>query len=141
MNRKIGLLAMFSPLLFAAVYLTMSSVRREYSHLTKAISELGSLDAPRAWVWNVFGYIIPGLLVALLGLGIRNRFATARGALLPAVALVASGLLMTLAQSRSVTSAEETGKNRRCCQNQRRPDERAPLASLAHNSRERECGD
>lgn len=96
MNRKIGLLAMFSPLLFAAVYLTMSSMRPEYSHLTKAISELGSLDAPRAWAWNIFGYMIPGLLVALLGLGIRNRFATTRGALLPAVALVASGLFMTL---------------------------------------------
>ena len=96
MNRKIGLLAMFSLLLFAAVYLTMSSVRPEFSHLTKAISELGSVDAPRGWAWNVFGYMIPGLLVALLGLGIRNRFATTRGALLPAAALVASGLLMTL---------------------------------------------
>jgi hypothetical membrane protein len=96
MNRKIGLLAMFSPVLFAAAYLTMSSLRPEYSHLTKAISELGSVDAPRAWAWNVFGYIIPGLLIALLGLGVRHRFATTRGALLPAAALVASGLLMTL---------------------------------------------
>jgi hypothetical membrane protein len=96
MNRKIGLLAMFSPLLFAAVYLTLASLRPEFSHLSKAISELGSIDAPRAWAWNVFGYMIPGLLVALLGLGIRNRFATKRGALLPAAALVASGLLMTL---------------------------------------------
>ncbi|HVF71723.1 MAG TPA: DUF998 domain-containing protein [Chthoniobacterales bacterium] len=96
MNRTIGLLAMFNPLLFTGVYLTMSAMRPEYSHLTKAISELGSVDAPRAWAWSVFGYIIPGLVVALLGLGVRKRFGPERGALLPGAALVLSGLLIAL---------------------------------------------
>ena len=37
-----------TPVWFLAVYLTMSAVRPEYSHLTKAISELGSWDAPKS---------------------------------------------------------------------------------------------
>jgi hypothetical protein len=53
---------MLSPLWFAVVYLALSAARPEYSHLTKAISELGSVDAPRAWVWNIFGYIISPLV-------------------------------------------------------------------------------
>jgi len=49
-NRQIGILAMVVPVWFTAVYLILAGLRPEYSHLTKAISELGSVDAPRAWV-------------------------------------------------------------------------------------------
>ena len=97
-RNKIGLIALATPLWFVAVYLVMSSRRPEFSHLTKAISELGSLDAPDRWFWNVLGYILPGLAIALLGLGLKWDFARAdRKALGPAMALVASGLFMALA--------------------------------------------
>jgi hypothetical membrane protein len=96
MNRSIGLLAMIVPVWFTGIYLTLSTRRPEYSHLTKAISELGSVDAPRAWIWNLLGYMLPGIAVALLGLGIGNRFANESGARVPAWALVASGLFMAL---------------------------------------------
>jgi len=48
MNRTIGLLAMIVPVWFAATYFVQSALRPELSHLTKAVSELGSVDAPRA---------------------------------------------------------------------------------------------
>jgi hypothetical membrane protein len=95
-NRRIGLVAAIVPVWFAAIYFALSSVRPEYRHLTKAISELGSVDAPRAWVWNLFGYILPGLAIALLGAGIRNRFAHEPRARVPTWALIASGLFMAL---------------------------------------------
>ena len=39
-NRQIGILAMVVPVWFTAVYLILAGLRPEYSHLTKAISEL-----------------------------------------------------------------------------------------------------
>jgi hypothetical membrane protein len=96
MNRKIAVLAMLSPLWFASVYLALSALRPEYSHLTKAISELGSVDAPRAWAWNIFGYIIPGIIVGLLGHGMGKRFANQAGVGLVSLALISAGLFMAL---------------------------------------------
>jgi hypothetical membrane protein len=96
MNRKIGLLAMIVPVWFTGIYLILSTLRPEYSHLHKAISELGSVGAPRAWMWNLLGFILTGIAVALLGLGIGTRFAKESGARVPAWALVASGLFMAL---------------------------------------------
>jgi hypothetical membrane protein len=84
------------PVWFAAVYLILAGLRPEYSHLTKAISELGSLDAPRAWVWNLGGYIIPGAVVSLLGFGLGRHFVRQAGIRLASWALIASGLLMAL---------------------------------------------
>src|SRR6266850_3851082 len=95
-NRQIGILAMVVPVWFTAVYLILAGLRPEYSHLTKAISELGSVDAPRAWVWNLLGYVLPGAIVSLLGLGIGKHFASEAGIRTPSWALIASGLLMAL---------------------------------------------
>ena len=95
-NRLIGILAMVVPVWFAAVYFILAGLRPEYSHLTKAISELGSVDAPRAWVWNLFGYILPGAIVSMLGYGIGKHFASEAGIRTPSWALIASGLLMAL---------------------------------------------
>jgi hypothetical membrane protein len=96
-RKTIGLLALVTPFWFLTVYLVMSSRRPEYSHLTKAISELGSLDAPDRWFWNVLGYILPGAAMALLGAGLRQDFALAgRRVPIPSLALVASGLFMAM---------------------------------------------
>jgi hypothetical membrane protein len=95
-NRKIGLVATIVPVWVTAIYFALSSVRPEYRHLTKAISELGSVDAPRAWIWNLFGYILPGLAIALLGRGIGKRFAQDSRARVPAWSLIACGLFMAL---------------------------------------------
>ncbi|MFB9067419.1 hypothetical protein B1808_12635 [Pseudofulvimonas gallinarii] len=96
-QKKIGLVAIATPLWFLTVYLAMSAMRPDYAHTDQAISELGSLDAPNLWAWNVLGYILPGFAVALLGIGLRREF-MGRGlrANGPAMALVAAGLLMAL---------------------------------------------
>ena len=96
-QKKIGFLAMAVPLWFLAVYVVMAAMRPDYSHTDRAISELGSLDAPNLWAWNVFGYILPGLVVALLGVGLRREFQPqGRGAAIASFAVVAAGLLMAL---------------------------------------------
>jgi hypothetical membrane protein len=95
-NRTTGLLALAMPFWFALVYLCMSSMRPEYSHYTKAISELGSIDAPNRWIWNIGGYVVPGLVVALLGFCIADQLRGSRGIKLASYSLVVSGLLMAM---------------------------------------------
>ena len=96
-QKKIGLVAVATPFWFLLVYLVMSAMRPDYLHTDQAISELGSLDAPNLWAWNVLGYILPGLAVALLGIGVRRELATYEvRATAPAMALMAAGLLMSL---------------------------------------------
>ena len=94
--RRAGLLAVLTPVWFWAVYAVMVALRPDFSHLTDAVSELGSLGAPRAWVWNVLGYVLPGLAIGALGLGLRRAFADDRRVRLPAYAVVASGLFLAL---------------------------------------------
>ncbi|MBJ6985265.1 DUF998 domain-containing protein [Luteimonas sp. MC1750] len=96
-QKKIGFLAMAVPLWFLAVYVVMAAMRPDYDHTDRAISELGSLDAPNLWAWNILGYILPGLVVAFLGMGLRREFSPqGRGAVIGSVAVVAAGLLMAL---------------------------------------------
>ncbi len=96
-QKKIGLVAIATPVWFLTVYLVMSAMRPDYAHTDQAISELGSLDAPSLWAWNVLGYILPGLAIALLGIGLRREFVGRElPGTAPAIAVVAAGLLMAL---------------------------------------------
>lgn len=52
--------------MFAALY-------PGYTHFHKAISELGAFGAPNALAWNLVGFIIPGILLAVCGSGIAMR--------------------------------------------------------------------
>lgn len=95
-NRAIGLIAVATPFWFVIVYFAMSSLRPEYNHFTKAISELGSVDAPNKWAWNIGGYIITGLGIALLGIGLARQFRGAKNSRWVSLPLIASGLFMAM---------------------------------------------
>ena len=56
-------------LVFWTTYIIMSTIRPEYSMYTKAISELGSVDAPKKWIWNSIGYIFTGVLISIYAVG------------------------------------------------------------------------
>ncbi|WP_460676946.1 DUF998 domain-containing protein [Hymenobacter coalescens] len=81
--------------LSVATILIMAALRADgYSHLTKAVSELGSLDAPRRWWFNGLGYLLPGVLIAALAQGLRRHLRPRPAAFW---LLTGSGLLMALA--------------------------------------------
>ena len=73
----------------------MANQRPEYSFLYKAISELGSLDAPNKWFWNFFGYIIPGLLISIYSIGLYKSIAQKNSSKLPLIGIFLSGFFMT----------------------------------------------
>lgn len=97
-RKTAGVIAVITPLWFLCVYLVMAGLRPEYSYMTKAISELGSVHAPHKWFWNVLGYVLPGLAIVFLGMGLGREFSdTSRYAWIPVFALAASGLCMVAA--------------------------------------------
>lgn len=62
--------------LFWASVFGFAAMRPDYSHVTKAVSELGVWGAPNMWAFNILGYMTPGLLLAasgwMIGRGVRS---------------------------------------------------------------------
>ncbi len=72
-------------------------MRPEYSMFTKAISELGSVDAPKKWIWNSFGYILTGLLIAIYSFGLYKNMAIEKSSKLPLYGILLSGVFTAIA--------------------------------------------
>lgn len=76
----------------------MAALRTDgYNHFHKAISELGSIDAPNKWVFNIFGYIIPGILFSIFSLNLLKEFRSYSVKSYPFYLLFLSGLCMSIA--------------------------------------------
>ena len=71
-------------------------MRPEYSMFTKAISELGSVDAPNKWIWNCLGYMLTGILIAIYSFGLYKNVAFKKSSKLPLYGILLSGVFMTL---------------------------------------------
>ncbi len=67
--------------IFWVALFAFAASRTDYSHLHKAVSELGVIGAPHAVAWNLIGFIVPGLLLALFGAGLATAIDGRRRAL------------------------------------------------------------
>jgi hypothetical membrane protein len=76
-------------------YLVISNIRPEYSFITKAVSELGSLDAPNKWAWNILGYIVPGILISVYSFGLYKNIAPENSSKLPLIVILLRGIFMS----------------------------------------------
>lgn len=95
-NKHYAIIGISACILFWLTYLVMSNLRPNYSLFTKAISELGSLDAPNKWVWNIFGYILPGLMISIYSFPLFKSVSMGSGSRVPLLGFVLSGLFMCL---------------------------------------------
>ena len=95
-NKSYGIIGIVTPIVFLTTYIIMSSIRPEYSMFTKAISELGSLDASNKWLWNSFGYILTGILIAIYAIGLYKNVAVTKSSKLPLYGILLSGVFMTV---------------------------------------------
>jgi hypothetical membrane protein len=95
-NKTYAIVGISAPILFWTTYFIMSSLRPEYNLLYKAVSELGSLDAPNKWTWNILGYVTTGILIAIFSLGLFKNISNGQGSKLPLIGFVLSGLFMSL---------------------------------------------
>ncbi len=48
-----------------------AAIQPGYSHLTKAVSELGAFGAPHALAWNTLGFFSTGVIILLFGIGLQ----------------------------------------------------------------------
>jgi hypothetical membrane protein len=94
--KQYAIIGLMAPLMFTITYLIMSQQRPEYSFLTKAISELGSLEAPNKWYWNIFGYILPGVFISIFSIGLYESTSTSKSSKLPLIGFFLSGVMMIL---------------------------------------------
>ena len=68
MNRKIvGYLGLCSVALFWIASFVFGALRPAYSHIANTISELGAAGTPYANLWNLIGFGLSGILLALVG--------------------------------------------------------------------------
>ena len=95
-SKQFAFFGLLAPIIFWITYIAMSLVRSEYSFLTKAISELGSVDAPHKWVWNILGYILVGLMITVYSFGLFNNVSDRKKSKLPLIGLAGSGLFMAM---------------------------------------------
>lgn len=95
-NKQYAIFGFLAPTIFWLTYFIMATQRPEYSFLTKAVSELGSLDAPNKWIWNTLGYILTGLLISIYSYGLYKSISNGHGSKLPLIGFILSGLFMAL---------------------------------------------
>ena len=94
-RQHIAATGILANLIFWPALFIFAALRPDYSHLTKAISELGTWGAPRMWRWNAIGYMIPGALLGTFGWQF-GRMVVPRGLLLPlCLALPGIGLCVS----------------------------------------------
>lgn len=96
-SEKARLWWLFGPiaaLMFVVSLIGFAAIRDDgYSHATKAVSELGSIDAPNALAFNLLGFIAPGVLLILFSVALLQ---TARSRVGPCL-LLGSGIMLALA--------------------------------------------
>jgi hypothetical protein len=97
-ERRAGIAGIGACVIFWMALGAFAAARSDYSHFTKPISELGVFGAPHALAWNLIGFIVPGLLLALCGAGVASAIDGQKGVLwwllvIAGVGFAATGLL------------------------------------------------
>jgi hypothetical membrane protein len=99
-ERRIGLIGVAGAAVFVLALAVLGSLRPEYSHAHRAVSELGAFNTPLNLAWNLTGFGLAGLLLAVFGwqLGLLGRPNPGRGAMdwITALLLASLGLSLVL---------------------------------------------
>lgn len=91
-TRTAALIGIAGCLLFWISLFVFGELHSDYSQLTKGVSELGVFGAPHALLWNIIGFIAPGLSLAISGVAIARAVEPSRPRSAGAMLLMASGL-------------------------------------------------
>ena len=99
MNNKMnGLTGIAAVVIGTLTIIIMAELRTDgYNHLHKAVSELGSIDAPYRWIFNILGFIIPGTLISIFSFNLLKEFRSFPIKSYPFYFLIFTGLLLSLA--------------------------------------------
>jgi len=96
-NKTSGIIGITAVTISILTIIIMAELRTDgYNHFHKAVSELGSLDAPHKWTFNIFGYIIPGILISIFSLNLLKAFRSNFVKSYPFYLLFLTGLFLAL---------------------------------------------
>lgn len=73
MSRVLVLGGLAGPIVVATVVINCAAIRPGYSHVSQFLSELGEAGGPNAVLMNYAGFMVPGVLIFLSGLGLGRR--------------------------------------------------------------------
>ena len=96
-NRNYAVLGSLSGITFWVTYLIMSSIRTEYTHFHKAVSELGSVDASNAIIWNLIGFILVGIFICVFAIGLHKSISNGTNGRVAFYPLFACGIFYACA--------------------------------------------
>ena len=97
-NKTNGLIGITAVVIGTLTIIIMAAIRTDgYDHLHKAVSELGSIDAPNRWMFNIMGFIIPGILISVFSFNLLKEFRPYPIKSYPFFLFIISGLFLTLA--------------------------------------------
>ena len=97
-NKINGYIGLSAVIIGVLTIIIMAELRTDgYTHYHKAISELGSWDAPNKWIFNIFGYMIPGMLLSIFAFNLPKEFRSYSIKLYPFYLLAISGLFTVVA--------------------------------------------
>jgi hypothetical membrane protein len=94
-GRQAGVSGIVAIVVFWAALAGFSAAHPNYSHSTKAISELGVIGAPHALAWNILGFMVPGVLLAICGAGLARSIDRQTGLLWWTLVLSGAGFAGT----------------------------------------------
>lgn len=83
---------MFAPVVFLCALILFGLLAPDYSHLTNAVSELGMSRMPYSTLFNIIGFILPGILIVHFTVGFYIHAKSQAGFLLIAWLIGISGL-------------------------------------------------
>lgn len=96
-NKTSGIIGITAVAISILTIIIMAELRTDgYSHFHKAVSELGSLDAPHKWTFNIFGYVIPGILISIFSWNLLKEFRSHFVKSYPFYLLFLTGLFLAL---------------------------------------------
>lgn len=72
-DKLISAAGVLASVVFWSALFAFAALHPDYTHFHKAISELGAFGAPNAIAWNLIGFIVPGILLAVCGGGIAMQ--------------------------------------------------------------------
>jgi hypothetical membrane protein len=85
---------LISPI-FLLLYFIFTTLNPSYSHMNDGISYLGQIGEPYALIWNIFGFVLIGLLVIVLSFGLYVHSKKDIGDILASISLGLSGLIFS----------------------------------------------
>jgi len=93
-HRRLAFVGLAAWVLFWGASFVLGAMRPGYSHVVNEISELGAIGTPHAVYWNVFGFMLPGLLIAISGAAIARAVSPggSRVGLVATICLTLTGL-------------------------------------------------